>query len=114
MDTLRAVDDRMLARLRGGGPPAILRVIWRVSKYILIALAVIVLLGVLFTKVPTNADNVIVRNVLSLAKEVAGPFRDVFAPKKPEDALVVNYLVAAAVYLGLGIAVAKLPTGGKK
>ena len=91
-----------------------LKVVWQVSKNVLIALAVIVLLGVLFTKAPTNASNVIVHNVLSLAKDVAGPFKDVFAPKKAEDALVVNYLVAAVFYLVVGIVIGKAPTGGKK
>ena len=84
------------------------------TKYVLIALAVIVLLGVLFTKVPTNGDNVIVRNVLTLARDVAGPFKDVFAPSRAQDALVVNYLVAAAAYVVLAMVVGKLPTGGKR
>jgi hypothetical protein len=114
MGALRDLDDRVLGnRFRGDAPVAVLRVIWRVSQVVFVALAVIVLLGVLFTKAPTNAHNVIVRNVLSLAKDVAGPFKDVFAPKKPEDALVINYLVAAAVYFGLALVVGKLPPRSK-
>ncbi|GAC1444304.1 MAG: hypothetical protein NVS3B26_22010 [Mycobacteriales bacterium] len=115
MSTMRDLDDRVLGRLRrGDGPAAVLRVVWRVSRYVLLSLAVIVLLGVLFTKAPTNAHNVIVRNVLSLAREVAGPFRDVFAPKRPQDALVINYLVAAGVYLLIGVVVGKLPPRGQR
>jgi hypothetical protein len=115
MNVLKDLDDRVLGnRMRGDGPSAVLRVVWRVSKIVLFALAAVVVLGVLFTKAPTNAHNVIVRNVLSLARDVAGPFKDVFTPKKAEDALVVNYLVAAGVYLGLGVLIGKLPTGGKK
>ena len=115
MNALKDLDNRVLGnRMRGEGLSTVLRVVWRVSKVVLLALAVVVLLGILFTKAPTNDHNVIVRNVLSLARDVAGPFKDVFAPKKPEDALVVNYLVAAAVYAGLGLVVGKLPTGGRK
>ena len=58
--------------------------------------------------------NEIVSNVLKLAGEVAGPFRDVFAPKNKESALVVNYLLAAAVYLGLSVIVGRLPTGSSR
>lgn len=115
MSALKDLDDRVLGdRMRGDGPPAVLRVVWRVSKVVLLALAVVVLLGILFTKAPTNAHNVIVRNALSLARDVAGPFKDVFAPTKPEDALVVNYLVAAAFYSVMGVLVGKLPTGSRK
>lgn len=115
MNALRNLDDRVLGnRLTGDGPAAILRVVWWVSRVVFVALALIVLLGVLFTKAPTNAHNVIVRNVLSLSKDVAGPFRDVFAPKKPQNALVINYVVAAAVYLLLGVLVGKLPPRGKQ
>lgn len=114
MNALRSLDDRVLGnRLRGDGATAVLRVVWRVSRVVFLALAVIVLLGVVFTKAPTNMHNVIVRNVLSLAKDVAGPFRDVFAPKKPQNALVINYLLAAAVYLVLGVVVGKLPPRGE-
>ena len=90
-----------------------LRVVWRVSRVVFVALAVIVLLGIVFTKAPTNMHNVIVRNVLTLAKDVAGPSRDVFAPKDRQNALVINYLVAASVYLGLGVLIGKLPPRGK-
>lgn len=110
MNALRELDNRVLgSRLRGDGPAAFLRVVWRVSRLVFIALAVVVLLGVVFTKAPTNAQNVIVRNVLSLARDAAGPFKDVFVPKKRENALVVNYVVAAAVYLLLSVVVGKLP-----
>ncbi|MBC7680164.1 MAG: hypothetical protein H7233_14415 [Pseudorhodobacter sp.] len=111
----RVPDDRVLSNgVRGDGAAAVLRAIQRVTTYVLFALAVVVLLGVLLTRAPTNVGNVIVRNVLSLAEEVAGPFKDVFAPNKAQDALVVNYLVAAAACLVMGIVPGRLPVGGKK
>ena len=115
MKGLRDLDNHVLGgRMRGDGPAVVLQVVWRVSRVVLVALAVIVLLGVLFTKAPTNMHNIIVRNVLSLAKDVAGPFRDVFAAKSRQNALVINYLVAAAVYLVVGALVGKLPPRGKQ
>lgn len=120
MSRLRELDDLVLADwvlgdgVRGDGAAAVLRPDQRVTTYVLFALVVVVLLGELFTLAPTNVGNVIVSNVLSLAEEVAGPFKDVFAPNKAQDALVVNYLVAAAAYLVMGIVPGRLPVGGKK
>lgn len=113
-DKLRNLDDKALLVSRGDGLPAFLRVVWRVSKAVFLLLAVVVLLGIVFTKAPTNSSNVIVRNALRLARDAAGPFKDVFAPKKPEDALVVNYLLAAVVYAVVGVVVGKLPTGRRR
>jgi len=49
--------------------------------------------------------------VLDLAKDAAGPFKDVFSPKDKENALVINYLLARGVYLVLAYIVGRLPTG---
>jgi hypothetical protein len=125
---LRGLDDRVLGdRLRGGqgmadetvprkrrGPAAVagvLRVTYRISQLVLLALAVVVILGIVFTKAPTNAKNTIVSNVLDLARDAAGPFKDVFSPKDKENALVINYLLAGGVYLVLAYIVGRLPTG---
>jgi large-conductance mechanosensitive channel len=89
----------------------VVAIVYRVLKIGLIVLAVAVLLGVVFTRLPTNPANVIVRNVLHLARTLAGPFRDVFRIKNPKDALTVNYGLAAVVYLLLAVLVGRLPTG---
>jgi hypothetical protein len=52
--------------------------------------------------------------VPTLALEVAGRVKGSFAPKNSEDELAENNLVAAGVYLVLGVLVGKLPTGVKK
>ena len=128
LDTMRGIDDRLLGeRMKGrdramdegsgkrADPRAalagVLRIFYRICKLVFVLLALVVLLGIVFTKAPVNARNDIVRTVLRLARDVAGPFRDVFAPKDKENALVVNYLLAAAVYFGLSVLVRKLPTG---
>lgn len=92
----------------------VLSVVYRISRLVLLLLAVVVLLGIVFTKTPTNDANTIVSHVLDLARTVAGPFKDVFAPKDKENALVVNYALAAGVYFVLAYIVGKLPTGGKR
>lgn len=97
----------------GQGLRETLTIVYRISQLVLLLLAVIVVLGIVFTLAPTNEDNVIVRNALSIAEGAAGPFKDVFTVMdKPDRELTVNYGFAAAVYLLLSFVVGKLP-GGK-
>lgn len=97
----------------GDGLRETLTVVYRVSQLVLLLLAVTVVLGIVFTLAPTNADNVIVRNVLSIAEGAAGPFKDVFTVSDSADReLTVNYAFAAAVYLLGSYVVGRLP-GGK-
>lgn len=102
-------------RGRGDGPAQVLRVVYRVSRTVLLLLALACALGVVFVLAPTNPDNVVVDTVLRLADAVAGIFRDVFAvPDDRERELVVNYGFAALVYLLLAALVGRLPTGGAR
>ncbi len=84
---------------RGDGPTAVARVVLRVSQVVLVLLALVVALGVVFTAAPTNPDNVLVRNALSLAADATGPFEDVFTPEGGNRALYANYATAIGVYL---------------
>lgn len=107
---------------RPGGPPPpstgrgareAVAVVSRVSRVVLLLLAATVVLGIVFVLAPTNADNVIVRNVQDLAGDAAGPFRDVFTvDDDAEREVVVNYAFAAAVYVGAAALVRRL-AGGK-
>ncbi|MBC7372562.1 MAG: hypothetical protein H7323_01035 [Frankiales bacterium] len=98
----------------GAGAREALTIVYRVSRAVFLLLALVVGLGILFTLAPTNADNVIVRNVLSLASDAAGPFRDVFTvADDAERELVVNYAFAAVAYVAGSVIVGKLP-GGKR
>lgn len=112
---LRRMDDKVLGdRLRrrpddeggeraprtGKGAREALGIVAKVSRLVLLLLALAVVLGIVFTLAPTNADNVIVRNVLDVADDAAGPFRDVFTvDDDAERELVVNYAFAALVYV---------------
>jgi hypothetical protein len=98
----------------GDGPASVLRAVWRVARLVLLALALVLVVAVAFTLLPTNEDNVIVRNVLSLAGTVAGPFQDVFQLEDDERERIANYGLAAVVYLVLSSVVGKLPTGRRK
>jgi hypothetical protein len=98
----------------GDGLSAFLSVFWRISKLVLLVLGLVVLAAVAFLILPTNDDNVIVRNALSLAENVAGPFRDVFTADDEDRRRIYNYGLAAVVYFVLALVVGKLPTGSTK
>lgn len=91
----------------------VLSTVYKVSRLVFLLLALVMVLGIILTLAPSNPDNVIVRNGLELAEAAAGPFKDVFTQKDPERQTIVNYAVAAAVYLLAASLVRKLPTGSK-
>lgn len=105
--------DPVPPRQRRPGPALldVLGIVVRVCRLVLGLLAVLVLLGIVFTKAPTNPHNVLVRTSLRLARDAAGPFRDVFVSTSRQTALVENYALAAGVYLLLAVLVGKLATG---
>ena len=96
------------------GLPTFLSVVYRISRLVLLLLALVLVLAVVLVLAPANDMNSIVKNVLSLAERVAGPFKDVFTVMDPDRMKVVNYGVAAGVYFLLSVLVGKLPTGGRK
>ena len=101
--------DRPTPPNTGQGAAQVLAVTVRISRAVLLVLAVAVGLGIVFTLAPTNADNVIVRNTFELARSAAGPFRDVFSVgDNPDRELIVNYAFAAVVYAALAAVVGKI------
>ena len=95
---------------RGGGDGAreVLRIVLVVTRLVLLALAVVVVLAILCTALPTNSDNAIVSRVVSLSKRVAGPFQDVFTGGTKKRRLYYNNALAAAVYVGLALLVGRI------
>ncbi len=89
----------------------VLATVYKVSRLVFLLLALVMVLGIILTLAPSNPDNVIVRNALELAEAAAGPFKDVFTQMDPERQTIVNYAVAAAVYVLAATLVRKLPTG---
>ncbi|MCW2713685.1 MAG: hypothetical protein JWN88_732 [Frankiales bacterium] len=90
----------------------VLATVYRVARLVFLVLALIMVLGIVLTLAPSNPGNVIVRNVLELAEAAAGPFKDVFTQQDPERQTIVNYALAAVVYVLAATLVRKLP-GGK-
>ena len=98
----------------GDGLASFLAVFWRISRLVLLVLGLVLVLAIAFMLLPANEDNVVVRNVLSLAETVAGPLKDVFTVDDPERQRIYNYGLAAVIYFVLASVVGKLPTGRKK
>ena len=98
----------------GDGVPSFLAVVWRVSKLVLVALGLVVLLAAALVLLPANEDNVIVRNVLSLGQWAAGPFRDVLTVDDPDRMRVYNYGIGALAYFVAAALVGRLPTGASR
>ncbi len=98
---------------RGAGRTQVLHVVYLVARVVFLLLALTVALGIVFTLTPSNPDNALVRNSLSLAETAAGPFRDLFTDGDPKRALLYNYSVAGVLYLLAAALVTRLP-GGKR
>lgn len=112
---VRTADDRDVdrpprrRRSASAGARGVLSVVYRISRLVFLLLALLMLIGIGFTLLPTNAENTIVMNVLELADRAAGPFLAVFTQADPERQTVVNYGFAAAVYLIAATLIRKLP-----
>lgn len=70
--------------------------------------ALVLVLGALLTTLGANEDNTIVSGVLGLADRFEGPFADMFTFDDAKRQVLVNWLIAAAVYLVVGRFVARL------
>ncbi len=84
---------------------------WRLARLVwLIALAVagIVVAGILLVVLEANRDNAIVEAVLDAAKFLAGPFDDMFDLSSTKEQVAVNWGIAAALYLIVGGLIARL------
>lgn len=110
-------EDTTEHKPRGGtgeGLREFLAIFYRVSRLVLLLLAALLVVAIVFTYASTNMDNTIVRHVLDYAKDVAGPFKDVFTVK--DDAkrkILYNYGLAAVVYVALSVLVQRLPLPGR-
>jgi hypothetical protein len=71
-------------------------------------ICVLLALHIAFVVFSANPDNAIVRTVNTWADWFAWRFRDMFVPKDERVAVLVNYGIAAVVYLVVGRVVAGL------
>jgi hypothetical protein len=72
--------------------------------------AAILVLHIVFTMFKGNGNNTIVSDVKDYANNLAGPFKDLFSFKNPKTNTLINYGIAAMVWVGLGRLVASLLT----
>lgn len=105
----RAGTDQAMRR-SGNGVRKALGIIYLVSRVVLLLLALVLVIAIAFTLLPTNPDNTVVSTVFDLAAVIAGPVADVFTvADDAERELVVNYAFAAVLYVIAGLLVIKLP-----
>lgn len=70
--------------------------------------ALLIVLGILFVVLEANTGNAIVAFVLDVADFLVGPFDGLFTPKDPKLEVVINYGIAAVIYLVVGSLIARL------
>jgi hypothetical protein len=73
-----------------------------------VAAAIILAVHVVFVVFEANGANGIVETINSWAGSLAWNFKDIFTPANPKTAALVNYGLAAAVYLIAGRVLAAL------
>ncbi len=94
------------ARTRTARALAAKLLLWTIA-----AVAAIILLGVLFTVLNANPHNWLVRNVHGWGYWLTTPFHDLFMRADPKQNVLINWLLAALVYVGLGALLARLLRG---
>ena len=83
----------------------------RVILLAVVAAGVVILLGVVFTLTDANAHNWLVRKVLGWGRWLTVPFHDLFVRTDRKQNVLVNWLLAALIYLGAGALLARLVRG---
>jgi uncharacterized protein involved in cysteine biosynthesis len=74
----------------------------------------IIVTGILLVVLKANAANSIVSEVHSWARWLAGPFDGMFSFHSANDAIAVNWGIAAVVYLFVGVLIARLIGGTRR
>ncbi|MEO3786539.1 hypothetical protein ABGB12_24705 [Actinocorallia sp. B10E7] len=68
----------------------------------------ILVIGILLVWADANRGNELVGFILDCGEWLATPFRDVFTPDDPENAIYQNWGLAAVVYAVVGMVVSNL------
>lgn len=75
------------------------------------ALVVVIVLGIVFVLLDANQANMIVDFVLDVGRWLTRPFANLFQMDTADQAILVNWGIAAVVYLFVGSALARLARG---
>ena len=86
----------------------------RVVQLVVSIVVAIIVAGILLVVLKANATNSIVSEVHSWARWLAGPFNGMFSFHSANDAIAVNWGIAAVVYLFVGVLIARLIGGTRR
>ena len=94
---------------RGAAPlAASARMLARLVRLAAGVIAAVIALGILFIVLEANSGNSIVSTVHDAARDLVGPFDDMFSIDNAKLAVAVNWGIAAFVYLIVGVLIARL------
>jgi hypothetical protein len=71
-------------------------------------IAAIIIVGIVLVLIRANPNNDIVKFILDLGRFFTRPFRDIFPRSDPRQNILLNWGIAAIVYLIIGAIIARL------
>ena len=80
----------------------------RLVRLVTLAVAALIVVGILFRVLEANAQNTIVEAVTDAARFLVGPFRDLFDLANRKVEVAVNWGIGAAAWVAAGLIVAGL------
>jgi uncharacterized ion transporter superfamily protein YfcC len=80
----------------------------RVVQLVVIVVVSVIFAGILLAVLKANPTNSIVSEVHSWARWLAGPFDGMFSFRSVDDAIAVNWGIAAVVYSFIGVLIVRL------
>ena len=83
-------------------------VVARLVVWATVAVAVIIILGIVFTLADANAGNWLVRWVTRWGRWLTTPFHDLFVRTSAKQNVLINWTIATLAYLGLGSLIARV------
>jgi hypothetical protein len=83
-------------------PGKLLGLIASVVGLVSVVVALILVLYIVLVVFKANPKNVIVHDIKDIARPLAWVFKNLFTPKSPRVRVLVNYGIAAIVYLAVG------------
>lgn len=107
-DAPAAPRTRVAAARGAWATGSVLRLIARLIRLVAWIVALIIVVGIILKVTGANPGNVIVKDIHDVGSTLVGPFGNLFKFKNPKVSTAVNWGVAAAVYLIVGLVVAGL------
>jgi hypothetical protein len=89
-------------------PGKLLSLIASLVGLVSLVVALILVLYIVLVVFKANPKNVIVHDIKDIARPLAWVFKDLFTPKSPRVRVLVNYGIAAIVYLVVGRLIARV------